>query len=78
MPAMNLPPMIRFMLRHALNGIVIGCVLTLALIRFDVWGIGSALEADSSGLATFILFFQMAMTFGGVAIGVAVMALGED
>ena len=73
-----LPKLIRFMLVHIANGMVIGCAFVLALIWFDVFGIGAALAKDASGMATFILFFQTAMTFGAVSMGVAVMNLGED
>ena len=49
-----------------------------ALIRLDLFGIGAVLAGDTSGLATFVLFFQTALTFGAVSMGVAVMHLGED
>lgn len=75
---MSLPKLIRFMLTHVANGMVIGCVFLLGLIHFDVAGLGSLLAKDASGLATAVLFFQVAMTFGAVSMGVAVMNLGED
>lgn len=75
---MSLPKLIRFMLIHIANGIVIGCVFLLVLIHFDLAGLGTLLEKDSSGLATAVLFFQTALTFGAVSMGVAVMNLGED
>jgi len=75
---MSLPKLIRFMLTHAANGMVIGCVFLFVLIWFDVLGIAGLLEKDRSGLATFVLFFQTALTFGAVSMGVAVMNLGED
>ncbi|MFO1209207.1 MAG: hypothetical protein U1E40_08290 [Amaricoccus sp.] len=36
------------------------------------------LAKDASGLATFGIVFQTAMTFGAVAMGVAAMHFGED
>ncbi|WP_424931374.1 hypothetical protein [Amaricoccus macauensis] len=75
---MSLPKLIRFMLTHIANGIVIGCVFLLILIHWDVGGLGTVLDKDESGLATAVLFFQTAMTFGAVSMGVAVMNLGED
>lgn len=74
---MSLPKLVRFMLVLA-NGMAIGCIGLLAMIHFDIAGLGRALEADESGLATAILFFQVALTFGSVSMGVAVMGLGED
>ena len=75
---MSLPKLIRFMLVHIANGMVIGCSFLLVLIWFDVAGLAGLLESDTSGLATFLLFFQTALTFGAVSMGVAVMHLGED
>ena len=75
---MSLPKLIRFMLVHIANGMVIGCAFLLGLIWFDVGGLGRLLAKDQSGLATFVLFFQTALTFGAVSMGVAVMNLGED
>lgn len=74
----SLPVLIRFMLRHIANGMVLGCCFLFGMIWFDIWGLGTMLAKDTSGLATFVLFFQTAMTFGAVSMGVAVMHLGED
>lgn len=73
-----LPKLIRFMLTHVANGMAIGCAALLGMIWFDVFGMGTLLEKDRSGLATAVLFFQTALTFGAVSMGVAVMNLGED
>ena len=75
---MALPKLVRFMLTHAANGMAIGCTALLAVIWFDLLGVGAVLAKDESGLATAVLFFQTALTFGAVAMGVAVMNLGED
>ncbi len=75
---MALPKLVRFMLTHAANGMAIGCAALLAVIWFDVLGVGALLAKDQSGLATAVLFFQTALTFGAVSMGVAVMNLGED
>jgi hypothetical protein len=75
---LSLPKLIRFMLVHTANGMVIGCSFLLVMIWFDIAGLGTLLAKDASGLATFLLFFQTALTFGAVSMGVAVMHLGED
>ena len=75
---MRLPKLVRFLLVHAANGMVLGCLFVFGLIWFDVGGLARLLAKDASGLATFVLFFQTALTFGAVAMGVAVMNLGED
>ena len=74
----ELPTLVRFMLRHILNGLVIGAVFVLVLIWTNFMGIGTILKTDDSGLATFLLFFQTSFTFGAVSMGIAVMHLGED
>lgn len=75
---MQLPKLVRFMLTHIANGMVIGCLFLFGMIWFDVWGLGSILGKDESGLATFVLFFQTSLTFGAVSMGIAVMNLGEN
>lgn len=75
---LQLPKLVRFMLTHIANGMVLGCVFLFGMIWWDVWGLGSMLEKDATGLATFVLFFQTSLTFGAISMGVAVMHLGED
>lgn len=74
----NPPKLVRFMLRHILNGLVIGCVVVLGMIRTDFMGLGTILKTDESGLATALLLDQTSFTFGAVSMGIAVMNLGED
>ena len=75
---LRLPKLVRFMLIHTANGMALGCLFLFALIWLDFAGLGRLLAKDESGLATFVLFFQTALTFGAVSMGVAVMHLGED
>jgi hypothetical protein len=75
---LGLPKLIRFMLIHIANGMAIGCTVLFVLIWLDVAGLGTLLAKDASGLATFVLFFQTALTFGAASMGVAVMSLGRD
>lgn len=74
----RLPLLLRFMAVHAAWGMVLGCVFLFGIIWTDTLGLGTLLQKDSSGLATAVLFFQVALTFGAAAMGVAVMNLGED
>jgi len=74
----GLPKLVRFMSYHATWGMVLGCMVVFGVIWTDFAGVGTLLESDASGLATLIFFAQMALTFGAVAIGVAVMCLAED
>ncbi len=74
----KLPKLVRFMFRHMFNGIVIGCVTVLVAIWTDFLGLGTRLATDHSGLATFLLFYQASLTFGGVSMAIAIMHLAED
>ncbi|WP_297977651.1 hypothetical protein [uncultured Amaricoccus sp.] len=75
---LRLPRLVRFMVVHTANGMVLGCLFLFVLIWLDFAGLARLLAQDESGLATFVLFFQTALTFGAVSMGVAVMHLGED
>jgi hypothetical protein len=75
---MQLPKLIRFMLIRVANGMVTGCAFLFVLIWLDFAGLGRLLAKDESGLATFVRFFQTALTFGSVSMRIAVMNLGED
>lgn len=72
------PKLVRFLLFHIANGIAIGAVFVLAIIWSNFLGVGDMLARDQSGIATFILFFQTCLTFGGVSAAIAVMHLGDD
>ncbi len=74
----RLPLLVRFLILHAAWGIVFGAAFVLLLIHLDFLGVGTMLERDQTGIATFLLFFQTGLTFGGVSMGVAVMNLRED
>lgn len=74
----NPPKLVRFLLFHIFNGIAIGICFVLVIIWFNLFGVGDMLARDESGIATFILFFQTCLTFGGVSAAIAVMHLGED
>jgi hypothetical protein len=75
---MQVPKLVRFMLVHIADGMVIGCLFLFGVIWFDLGGLARLLAADASGLATFVLFFQTALSFGAVSMGIAVMNLGEE
>ena len=74
----NPPKLVRFLLFHIANGLAIGVVFVLAIIWSNFLGVGDMLARDESGIATFILFFQTCLTFGGVSAAIAVMHLGGD
>ncbi len=74
----RLPKLVRFLALHMLWGFVLGSVFVLGVIWSDFLGVGTMLARDSTGIATFLLFFQSSLTFGGAAMAVAVMNLRQD
>lgn len=72
-----MPTLIRFMLYHAANGAALGCVLMLVASWQNWFGLGELLAIDTTGLATFLFYFQTVLTFAAANMGLAVMFLGE-
>lgn len=72
------PPHIAWLLRHALLGFAIGVAVGLAVIAFDVGQLRTLARQDGGAIALFLLCFFCGLTCGGVQIGLAVMALGDD
>jgi len=72
------PKLVRFLIFHTFNGVAIGCIFVFAIIWTNFLGVGDMLARDESGIATFVLFFQTSLTFGGVSAAIAVMHLGDD
>jgi len=70
---------ILFLLRHLAVGLG-GAVLFAALILLaDLGGLRSLAWRDPQGwLYLGLLFFGLVVTFGSVAMGVAIMGLGEE
>jgi hypothetical protein len=73
-----LPRLVRFMLRHFANGVALGAACGLIVIWFDIGGVGSLLASFDSPLLTAFFFAKGGLLFGALAMGVAVMNLGED
>ena len=74
----HLPNLVRFLALHMCWGFTFGAVFVFGVIHWDVLGVGTLIAKDESGVATFMLLAQSMLTFGGVAMGVAVMHLAED
>ena len=74
----RLPLLIRFLLQHLALGGAAGVVFGYLLLRFDVAGLGGLMTGSGGGaLALFLYFFGLVVTFGSVAMGIAVMGLGR-
>jgi hypothetical protein len=72
-------PVIRFLMTHLLYGSIGAGVFCWAIIYVDLGGIGSLIQRSSEPLLwQVLLFFGNWVTFGGVAMAVAIMRLGEE
>jgi hypothetical protein len=71
-----MPSLIRFLINHFGNGVVLGLVCAETLLFSDVLQIGSLVEASRhSGVLTLLFFGQAALLFGTANMSVAVMNL---
>ncbi|MEM9010410.1 MAG: hypothetical protein AAGE18_04235 [Pseudomonadota bacterium] len=71
-------PLVLFVLRNALGGIIAGWAFAIALIWGDVAGVGSLLaQMDSAGMSIAAIFAIFGVTFGSAALGIALMTLGR-
>lgn len=72
----TLPPLIRFLIRHALIGFGLAVVFVALLLVFDVGGLAGLMMSSPSGpLAAVVLTFAMGLTFSSIQMGFAVMFL---
>jgi hypothetical protein len=67
-------PLLRFLLGHLLQGLVGALIFTAMVLASDLGGLRTLMLASTDGLlALGLLVFGLSVTFGGVAMGVAVM-----
>lgn len=71
--------LVRFMLGHMLAGLAAGLVFGGALIATNVANLRTLLFASPDGWLFVILFFMgLSVTFGSLAMGVAIMLSGKQ
>ena len=71
-----MPHLIRFLLTHFGNGVVLGLALAEMLLISDFANLGRMLaESDEGALLTALFFAQTALVFGTLNAAVAVMTL---
>ncbi len=74
-----MPWLVKFLLRHALVGIVIAAAFVGILCWLDVAHLGTLLRTHDDGLlAVILLTFGLGVTFGSVQMGFAVMLMSKD
>lgn len=69
--------LLRFLLGHALVGIVAGWACLAGLVSLDVGGLrGLIVDGEHAAAALALLAMGFGVTFGSVAMGAAVMTIG--
>ncbi|MGD1885775.1 MAG: hypothetical protein ACFB01_01325 [Cohaesibacteraceae bacterium] len=70
----SVPPMVRFLISHALVGFGLAAAFVAALIGFDVGNVGTVLRQSGIAVpATLLLTFVLGLTFASVQMGIAIM-----
>lgn len=71
--------LMRFLLRHCLDGVIAGWALLIGLLWTDVGRVRTLIYASDVGwLALIMLAVAFAITFGSVGMGIAVNRLGRS
>lgn len=73
-----MPHLVRFLLRHALVGLVLAVLFVGALLAFDIARLGSLIAASPTGMiAVLVLTVSVGITFASVQMGFAIMLLAD-
>ncbi|CAA6603476.1 conserved hypothetical protein [Rhodospirillaceae bacterium LM-1] len=68
-----------FMLRHMFFGVVGGFFFGIMLLVLDVGGLRTLIfTSNDMGIALFLLFFGLFITFGSVGMGVGIMTINSQ
>lgn len=75
----RLPHLVRFLGLHMASGIAVGVIIASLMIFTNLAGLKDLLvEAQEPFIAIFLLYAFNALTFGSVAMGIAVMTMPYD
>lgn len=72
----RMPRLLRFLAQHLVFGIAVGLAIALIIATGNVGGFRTLMAADQNPfLVLFLLMVTMGLTFGSLAMGIAVMTL---
>jgi hypothetical protein len=71
--------LVRFLVVHCVAGVIAGWTMVGGLLWLDVAGLGGlVMTSDLFPVPLLMLLAAFAITFGGVAVGSAIMGLGRS
>lgn len=74
-----MPDHIRYLLKHAAIGTVVGLIFVALVLAFDIAGLRHLVANTQGGfVALTVMSVFFVITFGSVQMGIAVMRLGAD
>ncbi len=72
-------PLVPYLIRHALAGVLAGWVTVVVLLGLDVLGLGTLVSAsDLWPIPLLMLLLFFGFTFGSVAMAAAIMSIGRE
>ncbi|MEQ1711857.1 MAG: hypothetical protein ABL908_10695 [Hyphomicrobium sp.] len=78
-PGGGVPPMLRFLALNLGVGVGLGIAFAALIVLGNVGELKTLIAgAENPWLAIFLLYFMCALTFGSLAMGVAVMSMPYD
>ncbi len=76
---MNLPPLLRFLAWHAIQGAVVGLIAGIGLVLTNIGGLGDLFAGSQQPLTAGFLFFSFfALTFASLKMATAIMLLPDE
>jgi hypothetical protein len=74
-----IPSLVRYISLHGLFGMGLGCCAAMALLFFDVAGLGTlVIESGTPTIAIALLVGGFGLTFGSLAMGSAIMLIPDE
>ena len=71
--------LIRFLLNHAVTGVMAALVVVYLIVKMALFGLGTLVDSNRHGpLALGLLFVGLAATFASLAMGTAIFLLPKD
>ena len=71
--------LIWFVIFHAVIGMIAGTIISLALVWYNIAGLGDLIAgSDIGGIALTLLIFGFALTFGQASVATAILFKSDE